>query len=125
MPWSVDFYERKDGNAPVEEFLDSLSMERRAKALAIIQELRMQGPTLPFPYSSQVEGKLRELRTQYGKEKIRILYFGDSRREFILLHGFVKHTDKLEKSDIAIAEQNMKDHEAPLTQKSYAGRKRK
>lgn len=125
VPSIVDFYQEPDGTAPVEEFLDSLSKERRAKALAIIQELRVQGPTLPFPYSSQVKGKLRELRTQYGKEKIRILYFGDTRRQFILLHGLIKNTDKLEKSAIATAEQRMTNHEARLAHKTGTGRKRR
>lgn len=127
MPSNVDFYEEPNGSAPVEGFLDSLPPEPRAKALAIIQELKTQGPTLPFPYSSQVAGKVRELRTQYGKAKIRILYFGDRNRNFILLHGLIKNTDKLEKSDIAVAVQNMNNHEARLARKAKAnlGRKKR
>jgi len=124
VPWQVEFYEEPDGTAPVEDFLESLSIERRAKALAILQKLRTHGPTLPFPYSSQVEGKIRELRTQYGKDKIRILYFGDSKRQFILLHGLIKRSDKLEKADIDTAAENMENHEARLTQKTK-GRKRR
>jgi len=123
--WPVEFYEEPDGAAPVQEFLDGLSPERRAKALAILAELRRQGPALPFPYSSQVEGKLRELRTQYGKEKIRILYFADPKRIFILLHALVKNTAKLEKSDIAIANRNMERHTARLAEKDRTrGRRR-
>lgn len=113
----MDFYQHADGTSPVEAFLDGLSLERRAKALALIQALKRQGPALPFPYSSQVAGRIRELRTQYAKEKIRILYFGDRQRTFILLHGLIKRTAKLEKSDIAIAAGNMAEHEARLIQK--------
>ena len=57
------------------------------------------------------------MRTQYGKEKIRILYFGDSRRNFILLHGLINRTAKLEKSDIATAADHMTKHEARWIQK--------
>lgn len=117
MDWRVEFYQESDGAVPVETFLDGLSLERRAKALALIQELKRQGPALPFPYSSQVAGRIHELRTQYGREKIRILYFGDSQRKFILLHGLIKRTGKLEKSDIAIAAANMAKHEARLLRK--------
>jgi phage-related protein len=124
VDWKVDFYQQPDGAAPVETFLEGLSVERRAKALALIQELRRQGPALPFPYSSQVEGRIRELRTQYGREKIRILYFGDSQRNFVLLHGLIKRTDKLEKSDIAIAADRMTRHEARLLRKPRAKGKR-
>lgn len=124
MDWKVDFYQEPDGAAPVESFMDSLSVQRRAKALALIQELRRQGPALPFPYSSQIAGRIRELRTQYGKEKIRILYFGDSQRNFILLHGLIKRSNKLDQSDIATAVDRMTKHEARLTQKPQVKGKR-
>ncbi len=110
MDWAVDFYQDPDGSAPVEEFLDSLSAVARAKALALIQMLRVHGPSLPFPYSSQAAGKIRELRTQYGRDKIRILYFADARRVFVLLHGFVKRTAKLEASELRQAEYRMARH---------------
>ena len=115
----VDFYEKGDGTAPVEQFLDGLERPARAKGLAIIKNLKDQGLNLPFPYSSQVKGKLRELRTQYGKDKLRILYFSNSRRTFILLHGILKRTQKLEASDIKIAQQRMEQHEARLGGKKH------
>ena len=110
MVWKVDFYEDEDGFAPVEDFIAGLSREHEAKALAIIKLLEEEGPGLPYPYSSQVRGKIRELRTQYGKDKIRILYFGDSRRYFILLHALVKRTDRLSEEDIRLAEKRMHHH---------------
>lgn len=109
MEWTVEFYQESDGSAPVEEFLDSLHAEARAKALALIRALVSYGPNLPFPYSLQVAGRIRELRTQYGKQKIRILYFADARRVFVLLNGFVKRTAKLERS-LAVAETRMARH---------------
>ncbi len=114
MAWTVDFYEEEDGSAPVEEFLSHLPIEHRAKALAIVRRLEEVGPTLPFPYSSQVRGKIRELRTQQGKDKIRILYFADKRRWFILLHGLIKRVDKLTDADVAIAERRMNSHNRKL-----------
>lgn len=74
MAWPVDFYEDAAGNAPVEVFLDGLTQKQRAKLLGLIEMLKTHGPMLPFPYSSQVRGKLRELRTQLGKTRLRILY---------------------------------------------------
>ncbi|MGH7486733.1 MAG: type II toxin-antitoxin system RelE/ParE family toxin [bacterium] len=66
-PWQVEFYERVDGGCPVEDFLNGLDRPARAKVLGLIQFLADQGPTLPFPYSSQVRGKIRELRTHTGE----------------------------------------------------------
>src|SRR6266403_1056711 len=110
MGWTVDFFVEDGGRAPVEEFLTSLALQHRAKLLALIQMLEQEGPNLPFPYSSQVRGKLRELRTQQGKDKLRVLYFGDARRVFVLLHGVVKRRAKLPEEDIRIAEARMELH---------------
>lgn len=117
MAWEVDFYQEGDGSAPVAEFLDSLRPESRAKALAVIQALRVNGPTLPFPYSSQAAGKIRELRAQHGKDKIRVLYFADAGRVFILLHGFLKRTAKLELSELAKAESRMVRHNKQISKR--------
>ena len=114
MEWPVDFYQDAEGNAPVLEFLDGLPETQRAKLLAAVKKLKEYGPTLPFPYSSQVEGNLRELRTRFGKTRLRILYFGDANQVFILLHGIVKDTEKLEASDIKAAQGRMTNHENKL-----------
>lgn len=57
--------------------------------------LEERGPHLPFPYSSQVEGRLRELRVHFGRTLYRILYYGDAERTFVLLHAFTKRTPRL------------------------------
>jgi hypothetical protein len=118
MAWTVEFYEDADGDAPVEVFLNGLPKKHRAKLLGLIAKLKEHGPTLPFPYSSQVDGRLRELRTRFGKTRLRILYFGDANQEFILLHGVIKGTDKLEKSDIEAAKNYMADHHGKLFRKA-------
>ena len=110
MAWRVDFFVDAPGDAPVEKYLAGLPMQHRAKLLALIKMLEEEGPNLPFPYSSQVRGRLRELRTQQGKDKLRILYFGDAKRVFILLHGIVKRSAQLPEEDIRIAEQRMELH---------------
>jgi len=110
MVWRVDFFVDEHGHAPVEEFLTSLPVQHRAKVLALIKMLEKEGPNLPFPYSSQVRGKLRKLRNQQGKDKLRILYFGDVRRIFVLLHGIVKRSTQLPEEDIRIAGARMEPH---------------
>ena len=111
MSWAVDFYAEADGKVPLEDFLNSLSPEARAKVLALLQILKAEGPNLPFPYSSQVAGKIRELRTQYGRNKIRILYFADAHRVFVLLHGFIKRSAKLEEPELRLAQIRMERHD--------------
>jgi hypothetical protein len=110
MAWVVEFYQEPDGDAPVEQFLDGLPTKHRAKLLALIANLAKHGPTLPFPYSSQVDGKLRELRTQFGKSNLRVLYYCDAQRSFQLLHGVKKDTSKLEQGDINKANERLSAH---------------
>ena len=110
MAWQVDFFVDEYGHAPVEDYLSGLAVHHRAKLLALIKLLQREGASLPFPYSSQVRGRLRELRTQQGKDKLRILYFGDARRVFILLHGIVKRSAKVPEEDIRVAQARMELH---------------
>ncbi|MGH9787676.1 MAG: type II toxin-antitoxin system RelE/ParE family toxin [Candidatus Acidiferrales bacterium] len=117
MAWTVDFYEEEGGSAPVEVFLNGLPKPQRAKVVARIRLLQEQGVDLPFPYSSQVRGRLRELRARFAKERIRIFYFADSRRWFILVHGVLKRTEKLAESDIRIAEARVLRHEERLARR--------
>ena len=117
MAWAVDFYEDANGGAPMETFLDGLPKKHRAKLLGLIAKLREYGPILPFPYSSQADGRLRELRTRFGKTRLRVLYFGNANQVFILLHGVIKDTDKLEISDIEAARNRMADHNRKLAEK--------
>jgi hypothetical protein len=56
-----------------------------------------RGPTLPFPYSSQVKGsqfgEMRELRVQHQGKPYRVLYAFDPRRVALLLLGGDKTGD--------------------------------
>jgi phage-related protein len=106
MPWRIELFEDEEG-CPVRDFLDGLPPAHRAKVLALIRLLEEEGPTWPFPYSSQIEGKLRELRTQHGNERYRVLYFGAPSRGFVLLHGIQKHTKETPRRDIEIASARM------------------
>lgn len=108
--WQIEFYEREEGGCPVQDFLNALDKPPRAKVLALVRLLAEQGPTLPFPYSSQVRGKIRELRTQHGRENLRVLYFGSSTREWVLLHGFTKRTPQTSERDIRTAEARMTEY---------------
>lgn len=111
MPWKVEFYQDQQSVCPVEEFLASLPGKHLGKVLQVIQMLEERGPNLPFPYSSQIEGKLRELRAHYGKAQYRILYYGDLDRVFILLHAFRKQTAKIPKRALQIALRRLRDDE--------------
>jgi phage-related protein len=103
MEWQVEFFVDEAGHRPVKDFLAGLSPDHLGKILQVLQMLAERGPHLPFPYSSQVEGPLRELRAHYGRDLYRVLYYGDIRRRFVLLHILAKRTASLPRQDIQVA----------------------
>lgn len=107
MEWQVEFFEEENGRCPVEDFLQKLPNAHTGKILQVIRVLREQGPALPFPYSSQVEGPLRELRIHFGRHHYRVLYYGDPQRVFVLLHAFEKRTAQIPLQETSIAKQRM------------------
>ena len=111
MLWEVESYEDDDGSSPVEQFLEALPDKPLGRVVQVIRLLKERGPHLAFPFSSQVEGKLRELRAHYGRDQYRVLYYGDPNRVFILLHAFRKHTAQIPKQDSELAQQRMKTDE--------------
>src|SRR5213593_997024 len=84
------FYRDRQGQEPVDAFIDSL--DRAAAQVAIdnaidlLNGLSPSAPPLAFPHSSQLAGELRELRAHYGRTHYRILY-QRSGNLFILLHA--------------------------------------
>jgi phage-related protein len=112
--WDVDFFKNDNGTLPARSWMVDLPQEVRAKIIARVQVLREYGPALDFPYSSQIEGKLRELRLRIGKTRYRVLYFFDEKRTCLLLHGFMKNTEAVPAAEIRIASQRMILHESRL-----------
>jgi len=112
--WEIEFYRAKDGCFPVQKWLDGLPEGVRGKVIARIDLLKQGGPTLDYPYTSQIEGKLREARLRVGKARYRVLYFFDEKRTAILLHGFTKDTASVEETDKRIGRERMARHEARL-----------
>ena len=84
--------------------------EVRGKVLAQIDLLADHGPALDLPYTSRIDGKLREVRLRFGKTRYRVLYFFDEERVGVLLHGFTKDTAAVEKADKKIGRFRMSEH---------------
>ncbi|MEO8905412.1 MAG: type II toxin-antitoxin system RelE/ParE family toxin [Polyangiaceae bacterium] len=85
------------GSDEFTEWFDSLDDSDTDAVARVVDMLEMQGPTLPFPYSSAIKGSkiaLRELRIQAGGDPLRVLYAFDPVRRAVLLLGGDKTGDK-------------------------------
>lgn len=110
MDWIIDYYKDASGKEIVREFLNSLPLPAKTKAMRLIDTLAERGILLKEPFTRHVRGKIRELRIKDAQGNIRILYFTYTGRRFVLLHGFIKKTDKTPDREIETAEKRMNDH---------------
>ena len=98
MEWDIEYYQKKNGEIPVEDFLLTLEPKLRAKAYSDIMLLKRLGINIRAPYSASIKGDkykgLFELRTKFSSDITRIFYFLFENNKFVLLHGFVKKTNK-------------------------------
>ena len=98
-------YEKKNGEVPVEEFLDSVNPKMRAKIFGLLGILQEKGNMLKEPYSKHLDDGIFELRCKFGSDITRVLYEG----KIILTNGFIKKTQKTPKEEIQIAKDRRKD----------------
>ena len=105
--YKVKFYTDVETNENyVFEYIDKLDKPQKAKILKYIEFLRINKGVLYEPYSRHIKGKIRELRIDFGKNKHRIFYFTFIKKTIILLHSFLKRTQKTPEAEIKIAENN-------------------
>ena len=104
--WTAHYDER------LEEWLDQLPPDIKARILRIMDMLLAYGPqNAREPYVKPVKGhkKLFELRAK-GKDGIaRVFYFTFSEQRIILLHGFIKKSAKTPAREIGTAVGRMKE----------------
>lgn len=108
--YTVEFYEKVNGECPVEEFLNSLDKKMLAKLLGIIKILEEKGNYLREPYSKHLEEGIYELRGKIGNNITRVLYFFYLDGRIIMTNGFVKKTNKTPKKEILKAKRYQYDY---------------
>lgn len=106
--FDIDFYRLPDGTAPVEEFLDTLTVKMRNKALDSLLILEEFGNSLREPYSKYMGNGLFELRIKFSSDISRIFYADN---KIILTNGFIKKTQKTPQSQLKLARQYKADYE--------------
>jgi len=113
--FDVEYYELPNGDKPVQQFIDSLEIKMRAKALGSIDILAEFGNELREPYSKSMGDGLFELRIKFAGDITRIFYFFFVNNKIILTNGFVKKTRKTPPNEIALARKYKSDHEGRKT----------
>ncbi len=114
MKWSIELFEKDNLQCPVLDFIQSLPPKHRAKIEREIDLLEEFGINLTYPHTRKIEGEnykgLWELRIQFASDISRIFYFIHLDNTFVLLHGFVKKSNKTPERELEIARKYMQDY---------------
>lgn len=99
--WRVVYYISSSGSNPVKEFLDA-NLKAKVKALRIFSNIEEYGLISVIPHIKKLTGTpLWEIRI-LGKDSVRILYVTLKKKEILLLHAFIKKTNKTPSREINI-----------------------
>lgn len=104
-PWSVVFCLDARGRSPVKEFVRGLSATEQASIFRVIELLQEFGTNLSGSHVKHVVGDLWEIRPG----RARVFYFTYRARQFVLVHGYYKRTQKAPERDIETATRRMND----------------
>lgn len=113
--FEIIFYQKHNGKEPTKDFLMRLNVKARAKMLRTITLLEENGNELHEPFSKHLDDGIFELRTQFGENILRILYFFYhdfllQGNHIILTHGFKKKTNKTPQREIDTAKRYRNDY---------------
>jgi phage-related protein len=108
--WSIEYYQSEAGRSPVKEFIDSLDTKSKARVARTLDLLEEFGTDLGMPYAKHLEEQLWELRIRHSRNRYRIIYFLTTGQTFVLLHGLIKKTGPVPRSDLETAERRRDDY---------------
>jgi phage-related protein len=101
----VVFYRSERGNEPVREWLKSLSPDEKRIIGEDIKTVQFGWP-LGMPVVRKMEPSLWEVRSRLSGRIARVL-FTVKDGMMVLLHGFIKKSDKTPLDDLALARQRL------------------
>ena len=112
--YEVKFYRDKNGKSEIIDYLDDLKVKNetsknervnRDKILAYIGALEQYGTRIGQPIVKHIDGSIWELRPLAN----RIFFFYWKDNKFVLLHHFIKKTQKTPTREIETARAKVKD----------------
>lgn len=112
MGYTVEYYERENGERPAEEFILAQDKKLRAKLFMTLEFLEAKGPALREPFSKPLGDGIFEVRVKQGSDISRVLYFFVVGQKIILTNGFIKKTAKTPRGEIERAKRYRADYQS-------------
>ncbi len=102
------FYALPSGREPVREWLEGLDPEDRKVIGEDIKDVEFSWP-IGMPLCRSLGKGLWEARSELGRGRIARVVFCIHDGQMVLLHGFMKKTQKTPKADLDLATKRMKE----------------
>ncbi len=99
---NVVFYSTDSGREPVRQWLKNLEKTDRKTIGGDIQFVQYGWP-LGMPYVRKIENLLWEVRSSITGGRVARVLFTIGGNEMILLHGFIKKSQKISQKDVNLA----------------------
>jgi phage-related protein len=104
VAWSIRYYSES-----VRRDIEAWPLGIRAVYARITERMQVFGPHLGMPFTRAMGEGLTEIRAK-GKEGIgRALFCTAVGQEIVILHAFIKKTQKTPRKDLAIARKRLKE----------------
>lgn len=105
------FYRTEAGGEPMREWLKGLSPEDRKRIGEDIKTVEFGWP-IGMPVCKPMGGGVYEVRSSLAQNRIaRVLFYIDKKGRMVLLHGFIKKTQKTPDEDLDLARRNKAKHQ--------------
>ncbi len=104
MAWTVTFYNEKVENQTL-----ALPAGILANLLHIIELVEAFGPSIGRPHTAPLGKGLFEIRARGGEGISRSLFCTIKGQELVILHTFIKKTQKIPKKHMDLARKRMKE----------------
>ena len=108
------FYRTEAGGEPLREWLKGLTREDRKRIGEDIKTVEFGWP-IGMPTCEPLGNGIYEVRTRLTQNRIaRVLFYIDKKGRMVLLHGFIKKTQKIPDEDSGLARNNKSRHQRGL-----------
>jgi phage-related protein len=104
MSWRVTFY-----SVGLEKEILELSAGFVARFLRYAERMEIYGPDLGMPHTRAMGDGLFELRLKAAEGIARVLYCTVVARRIVMLHQFIKKSEKTPRKELEIAQRRMKE----------------
>lgn len=104
MKYQIEYY-----NGKLRKWIDSMPVRMRAYYARLTERMLEMGPNLEMPFTKSLGGGLFELRIKAQEGISRVFYCVIKRNTIVMLHGFIKKTQKIPSKELKIATERLKE----------------